>query len=223
MVFLLIPGAGGAAWYWHRVVESLTAAGHEAIAVDLPADDETAGIAEYVEVALAALGDRADPVVVGQSLGGFTAVGVCERVRARQLVLVNAMIPAVGEAPGDWWEAVGHATAIAGSDAELGHEGGFDPGFHFLHDVPADVLAEGEQHDRPQSGAPFASPWRLAAWPAVETRVLVGRDDRFFPADLQVRLARERVGVEPELVAGGHLNALSEPEALTAALRWVVR
>jgi hypothetical protein len=32
---VLIPGAGGTAWYWHRVVPLLRAAGHEATAVDL--------------------------------------------------------------------------------------------------------------------------------------------------------------------------------------------
>ena len=35
-VFVLIPGAGGVAWYWHRVVLELEARGHEAVAVDLP-------------------------------------------------------------------------------------------------------------------------------------------------------------------------------------------
>ena len=49
--FLLIPGAGGSAWYWHRVVAALEARGHEAIAVALPAEDESAGWAEYVEAA----------------------------------------------------------------------------------------------------------------------------------------------------------------------------
>jgi len=33
--FVLIPGAGGSAWYWHRVVPLLRAAGHEAAAADL--------------------------------------------------------------------------------------------------------------------------------------------------------------------------------------------
>lgn len=41
--FVLIPGAGGSAWYWHRVVPLLREAGHENVAVDLPGDDETAG------------------------------------------------------------------------------------------------------------------------------------------------------------------------------------
>jgi hypothetical protein len=39
--FVLIPGAGGVAWYWHRVIPLLEQAGHEAVAVDLPGDDES--------------------------------------------------------------------------------------------------------------------------------------------------------------------------------------
>ena len=38
--FVLIPGAGGAAWYWHRVAPLLQDEGHEAIAVDLPGADD---------------------------------------------------------------------------------------------------------------------------------------------------------------------------------------
>ena len=33
--YILIPGAGGMAWYWHRVVALLEQAQREAIAVDL--------------------------------------------------------------------------------------------------------------------------------------------------------------------------------------------
>jgi hypothetical protein len=33
--FVFIPGAGGVAWYWHRVVPLLKDAKHDAIAVDL--------------------------------------------------------------------------------------------------------------------------------------------------------------------------------------------
>jgi hypothetical protein len=35
---------------------------------------------------------------------------------------------------------------------------------------------------------------------------------------LQQRVARERLGVEPDLVPGGHLAALSRPAELAAAL-----
>ena len=42
--FVLIPGAGGMAWYWHRVLPLLQGAHHGAIAVDLPGDDESVGL-----------------------------------------------------------------------------------------------------------------------------------------------------------------------------------
>jgi hypothetical protein len=38
MTYALIPGAGGSAWYWHRVTSLLP----DAIAIDLPADDDSA-------------------------------------------------------------------------------------------------------------------------------------------------------------------------------------
>ncbi len=109
--FVLIPGAGGMAWYWHRVVPELTARGHQAVAVDLPGDDESVGLPEYAVKALAAIGDDRDVVVVGQSLGGFTAVAVCARVPVRLLVLVNAIIPLPGETPGQWFATTGSEEA----------------------------------------------------------------------------------------------------------------
>src|SRR4051794_20643130 len=98
--FILIPGAGGTAWYWSRVVPLLERAGHEAVAVDLPGDDENAGLPEYTRLVLEAIGASTDVVLVAQSLGGFTAPLVCDRASIRGLVLVNAMIPVPGETPG---------------------------------------------------------------------------------------------------------------------------
>jgi pimeloyl-ACP methyl ester carboxylesterase len=46
----------------------------------------------------------------------------------------------------------------------------------------------------------------------------VGRDDRFFPAGFQRRVARERLGVSADEMPGGHLVALSQPEELAARL-----
>ena len=64
----------------------------------------------------------------------------------------------------------------------------------------------------------MTQPWPLDAWPDVPTRVLVGRDDRLFPAGFQRRVARERLGVEVDEIRGGHLLALSEPELLVERL-----
>ena len=77
--FALVPGAGGAAWYWHRVVPLLEQAGHEAVAIDLPGDEPDAGLGEYAAIVLDAVAGRDDVVVVGQSMGGFTAPMVAVR------------------------------------------------------------------------------------------------------------------------------------------------
>ena len=98
--FVLIPGAGGTAWYWHRVVPLLREAGQEAIAVDLPGDDPAAGLSEYAGLVTSAIGDRRDVVLVAQSLGGFTAPLVAAKAGVAAVIFVNAMIPCPGETPG---------------------------------------------------------------------------------------------------------------------------
>ncbi len=52
--FVLVPGAGGDAWYWHRVVPELAARGHDAVPVDLPAGDPRAGLEDYVDAVVTA-------------------------------------------------------------------------------------------------------------------------------------------------------------------------
>ena len=101
--FVLIHGAGDVGWYWHLVEAELRERGHDAVAPDLPCDDDDAGLPEYTDAVVEAIGDRTDLVVVAQSLGGFTAPLVCERVSVKLLILVAPMIPAPGEAPADYW------------------------------------------------------------------------------------------------------------------------
>jgi pimeloyl-ACP methyl ester carboxylesterase len=211
--FVLVPGAGGQAWYWHRVVPELQARGHEAIAVDLPAADDGAGFIEYADAVVAAIGDRRDGLVlVGQSLGGFTVSLVAERVPVDQIVLLNAMVPKPGESGGEWWEATGWPAARGANP--------FDPLVDFLHDVPPEIVAEAMAAGEPeQSGTPFEKPWPLASWPDVPTRFLQGREDRFFPLEFQRRVVAQRLpGVEVEELPGGHLLALSRPVELAEAL-----
>src|SRR5271169_5882311 len=86
--FVLIPGAGGTAWYWHRVVPLLQAAGHEAIAVDLPGDDPAAGLPEYASLVAGAIGGRDNIVLVAMSLGGFTAPLAAAKVPVSAMVFV---------------------------------------------------------------------------------------------------------------------------------------
>jgi len=216
--FVLIPGAGGASWYWHRVVPLLEAAGHEAIAVDLPGDDECAGFATYTDRVVAAIGARDDAVLVAQSMGGFTAPLVCARVRVRILVFVNAMIPIPGETPREWWESTGSMEARTEAARLGGYDARFDAATYFLHDLPPDVLAHADGHQGEQSEAIFSEPCRFDTWPEIPIHVIAGRDDRFFPIGFQRRMARERLRVEVDDLPGGHLVALSNPRALVDRL-----
>jgi pimeloyl-ACP methyl ester carboxylesterase len=101
--FVLIHGAGDVGWYWHLVEAELRERGHDVVAPDLPYDDDSAGLSEYADAVVDAIGDRTDLVAVAQSLGAFTAPLVCDRVAVDLLVLVAPMIPAPGEAPADYW------------------------------------------------------------------------------------------------------------------------
>ena len=216
--FVLIPGAGGVAWYWHRVVPLLRDAQHNAIAVDLPGDDERASLAAYADRVIDAIGTATDIVLVAQSLGGFTAPLVCARARIRQLAFVNAMIPLPNETAGDWWQHTQSEAARLAAAERDGYNTAFDLMTYFLHDVPADILAKGEAQQREQAGRIFAEPCRFERWPDVPIHAIAGRDDRFFPVDFQRRVVAERLDRPLDVLPGGHLIALSNPDALAERL-----
>jgi pimeloyl-ACP methyl ester carboxylesterase len=166
--FVLVPGAGGDASYWHRLVPELERLGHRALAVDLPAADPEAGLAADADTVVGTVpttsGEQpAAVVLVARSMGGHQA-----------------------RTPGDRTEA-------------------------FFHDVPADVAAVAQAEPFEPSGRLLEDPWPLDRWSDVPTRVLAGRDDRFFPLEVQRRVAAERPGLPVDEVPGGHLVALSRP------------
>ncbi|GAA3862619.1 alpha/beta fold hydrolase [Leifsonia kafniensis] len=212
--YVLIPGAGGAAWYWSRVLPHLRTAGHDAEAVDLPGDDDTAGLTEYARLVEEAIGHSKHVVLVAQSLGGFTAPLAAGHPAVRELILVNAMVPVPGETPGAWWENTGWEQAREQAALDGGYSTEIDLDTYFLHDISPDVATEGEQYQRPEANAVFGSTCDFVEWPSIPVRVLSGRDDRFFPLDFQRQVARDRLGIEPDVVPGGHLVALANPRGV---------
>ena len=206
------------AWYWHRVVPLLEQAGHEALAIDLPGDDDGAGLHSYADRVVAAIGTRADVTAVAQSLGGFTAALVSARIALRRLVFVNAMIPNPGETAGQWWTNTGSEEARIAAAKRHGYGVEFDFDTYFFHDVPKEIVEQGAAHAREESKVVFGEPADFGAWPEVPIHVVVGHDDRFFPRELQARVARERLGTGVDEVPGGHLVALSRPRELADRL-----
>lgn len=216
--FVLIHGAASDSWYWHQVEPELRRRGHDVVAVDLPCDDDSAGFPEYADAVVDAVADRRDLIVVAQSMGSFTGLLVCQRIPVDLLVLVAAMVPRPGEPPGEWWANTGHAAAMRAQGKRDGwwasDDDWFDPFVLFLHDVDPEVAAQSGDHVRDQSGTPFEGPFPFEAWPDVPVRFLLCRDDRFFPAELQRRVVKERLGITPDEMGGGHLPALARPAEL---------
>lgn len=218
-VFALIHGAGDVGWYWHLVQPELQARGHEAVAPDLPCDDDTATLADYADAVLDAVGDQRELIVVGQSYGGFTAALVAARASVDALVFLAGMVPAPGERPADWWTNTGYRQAVA---AQARRDGGLtgndDPLVAYYHDVPRALAEEALGRARGESDAAYSAPWPLEALPAVPTRSVICTEDRFFPAAFLRRLAAERLGVAPDEIPAGHCVALSRPRELADLL-----
>lgn len=217
--FAFIHGGGDVGWYWHLVERELRDLGHQTVAPDLPCDDDTAGLVDYVDAVVDAIGDRRDLIVVGQSYGGFTAPLVAARLPVDALVLVAAMIPAPREKPVDWWTNIGYGDAVrVQAERDGGLTGNDDRFVAFYHDVPRALAEKAMSNERAESETAYNQPWPLHAWPAVPTKFIVCTEDRFFPPTFMRRVVAERLGIVPDEIAASHCVALSRPRELANLL-----
>jgi pimeloyl-ACP methyl ester carboxylesterase len=211
--YVLIHGAGDSAFYWHLVAPMLRDRGHDVVAPDLPCEDEDAGLEEYAETVVGAVGERRDLIVVAQSLGGFTAALVCDRLPVRLLVLVAGMTLLPGETGDDWAAHTGYAEAAQAAGTDFA-----DDMATFYHDVPRGLAEEASRRSRRQAGRPGRDPWPLEAWPDVPTRYLLCTEDRFFPAAWMRGVVEDRLGITPDEIESAHCPALSRPSELVDRL-----
>lgn len=202
--YALVHGAYDVGWSWHRVARELERRGHRSVAPDLPIEDDAASLTDHARVvveAIATVREGGELIVVGQSWGGYVAPIVAQMARADRLVLVAPMIPLPGETGDEMWRATGWEFP---SDVE-------DP---FYADVDPELAAEARSRERRHSETTSHEPWPLASWPDIPTHVIIGSDDRFFPAPWLRGVVRDRLGIEPHELPSGHTPALSRPMAL---------
>jgi pimeloyl-ACP methyl ester carboxylesterase len=217
--YLLLPGAGGAGWLWHLVVDELAKRGEDAVAIDFEVGPGN-GLAEYTDAVVAAAGESRDVTLVAQSMGGFTAALAAGRLPVSRIVFLNAMIPVPGETPGEWGESTGHADAVLAKDLADGRDPapGFDLETYFTFELTPEQTDELLALEGEDAAEVFDTAAEFDGWPDVPLRVIVGRDDRFFPLEFQRQVARERLGLDVVEVDGGHLAALSHPEQVADAV-----
>jgi pimeloyl-ACP methyl ester carboxylesterase len=207
--YVLIHGAGDVGWYWHLVEAELRGRGNDVVAPDLPIEDDDATLSDHADAIVDAVGGRTDCIVVAQSAGGYTAPIVCDRLPAELLVLVAPTIPAPGETATEMFDNTGYDPPEREDSSTLAV---------FYHDVEPELAKEALSRGRRQAETPGREPWPLAAWPNVPVRVVIGRNDRLFPADWLRRVAQDRLGVVPDEIDSGHCVALARPQELAALL-----
>jgi len=225
--FVLVHGAWHGAWCWGTVSDGLASAGHRVSAVDLPCDDPRAGWREYAKAAASGLAEVDDDlVVVGHSLGGGVIPLLAAERRVKRLVFLCSYPPSPGRSLD---ESVQSETALTDPKALAWRDCRDEQGryvwpdfesaaYGMYHDCPAAAAHAAFASLRPQGVAPFAERWPLEVWPEVPVTFIVCRDDRMGNPDALSRVARERFGVEPVELPGGHSPFLSQPAALTEAL-----
>ncbi|GAA3570108.1 alpha/beta hydrolase [Kribbella ginsengisoli] len=206
MTYVLIPGAGCTPWHWHPLTAELQARGQDVVAVDLPCDDETAGLREYRDAVLKAVGQRTELVLVAHSLGGFTAAAVCEQLPVDLIVFVAGMIPRPQEAVSEYW-----------SNTAYDWKGDPDSDY-FFQDLPVEVAAEARRRLRSQAGRPMDDPALFERWPDVPMQAVIATEDLLFPAGYLRKLTVDRLGVAPTELPGGHFPMLGHPGELAGLL-----
>lgn len=220
-MFVLIPGAGVDPRVFGATIAALADLGHDAVAPPLPLRDERATPSDHADAVATAVRGRGELAVVAQSLGAFSGSLLPARIPVAQLILLAPMIPQPGETAGQWWENTAHSEAIASLIArygEMSHWGQEAIAEVFLHDVDPEVAGANEHYSGAPGAGMFGEPWPLRTWPDVPTRVLAPQEDRLFPLSFQRRVARERLGVDVDVMPGGHLPMLARPRELAEQL-----
>jgi pimeloyl-ACP methyl ester carboxylesterase len=217
--FGLVHGGGLGAWCWDAVLPELEARGHRAATVDLPVVDMGGGAARCAEVIGQAFAGLPNLVLVGHSAAGLIIPLVAACYPVRQLVFLHALLPRPGQsvvdqmaaepdmfnpemftAPAPFWED--EAVAVR----------------FLLHDCPPEIARDAFRRLRPEPGVLGREVTPLRCWPDLPSTYVVCTDDRTASPAWARRAARERLGVEPVEIPGGHCPMLSRPGQLAEVL-----
>ena len=200
----------------------LQARGHQALAPDLPLHDPSAGFEERARPALEGLDGAADPVVVvGHSMGSAYAMLVAV---SRPGSLLVQLCPRLRElepppgAPDTFREGFPFPADRPDGTSVWDPEAAIRAMYSRLAPETARALA---QRLRPMAQPPGEYP--LPKRPVTPTVLVYAADDEFFPPAWERFMARERLGIEPIEIPGGHFPMAEDPDALAALLDRLAR
>ncbi|OYO00670.1 hypothetical protein CGZ95_08555 [Enemella evansiae] len=214
---------------WDPTRQALERRGVPSVTVTMPIDDPTQGAADYAAQIVEQWRGIDDLVVVAHSAGGLTAPLLPALRPVRGIIFLAALLPEVGDSLAGQ-RAAGHQVMTeqwlteylpqqvrlpdgrTEWPAELARE-------IFYHDVADPALVEAALAElRPQAMTPLTEVTSLQEWPSVPMDYLACADDRVVSAAAGSALARQRLGIEPRRMPGGHSPFLARPEELVDRL-----
>jgi pimeloyl-ACP methyl ester carboxylesterase len=222
---VLVHGAFAETSSWDRVIEPLTADGHQVVAAANPLRGLAADAASVTDLVRTIDG----PVVLAaHSYGGAVISNVDpDAGEIIGLVYCNGFAPEAGENcfglaakyPGSM---LGESTVrpVPRSDGTTDFYVAADS-FHdvFCQDVPAAQAALMAATQRPATQEALTEPSGDPLWKAVPSWFLIGNEDRIIPPELQ-RFMAHRAGAERTVVIEGasHAITVSRPDATARAI-----
>lgn len=223
--FVLAHGGWHDAWCWEPLIAELGHWGHEATAVSMPTDVPGRGAQSYAEVLAAAVVPEGS-VIVGHSLAGLALPLVPHLASVRACVYLAALLPDPGRSWRDQLRDKPMADWFYSNALQLQQRDEQQRTFWsakvaselFFHDCADDVAARSAARLRPQASDPVAERSPVLSFPEVPTHYVMGRDDRAVSTTWAAAAARDRLGVEPIWIEGGHSPFLSRPAQLADLL-----
>jgi hypothetical protein len=227
--FVLVHGGFHGPWCWDRLRPELEAFGHRTVAPSLPVDDPAATLDDYV-AAVADSIDGVDPpgaiTIVAHSMAGCVAPVVPAARDIDEIVFLSSVLPTwfrPMEPPTDlsamsMIDADTTTSRDAAGRSVITADGARR---HFYADCDAEDAEAAIARLRPQGlrwypEAPTSPP------PTTRYAWILCIDDRCIHPHWQQWAARQRVGVEPIELPGGHSPFLARPAALAEALHATV-
>ena len=215
--FVLIHSTGQSARGWDRLIKELDARGGRAHAVDLPNDEPDLLARDYASALADRYGDLDKPVVLAHSGSGPLLPAAASVLRARRQVWLAAWVP--HPSLSFLADAGAHKTEAFNPDW-LGRDPTVDDeaAIHFVyHDCDAEAQAWALTTRRPFFPEAVYNE-TIALETAIPSTYILALEDRTIRPAWQQKMARERLGIEPVELAGGHCPNVSRPRQLAEIL-----
>jgi pimeloyl-ACP methyl ester carboxylesterase len=192
------------------------------VAVDLPMDDHATDLGACAQGVAEQLAGHDVDLLVGHSIAGTFLPLAAALVKPKRMVFLCAMVPVEEQSLAD--QQAADASMVSFPYDMIQDEQGrtlAPPDVAralYYSDCTDDVVAAAVARLRPQAGTVRLGVFPAGGWPRIPAAYVVCTEDPVVSPDWSRRIARDRLGVEPLELPGGHSPMLSRPDELARLL-----